>query len=572
MEVALTFGSLGDIIAICQVAVQLGRAIGVGSGVVGESAKEYQDFREDLDAFVRILMQVVATYQQHEFSPYLDGLDKAVKSVIDQCGSLIQDTLEHIQPKYHESLRIGGSGKKINDIYRKIEWSMREKDRLRYTREKLQDGVQRLSLLTTLAARKSAGVDNATLCSRIEEIRQLVSDTCQGREEMFELLRVQSRASENQAQKLEDVSQQLVTQEKSSRDILGLAKDTFCGMLEVKALLVQISQTVINLQVMATHSMFLRPLDPTKELPVILEDALGNELPIPAQWLDSLEWEVLYGLLKGHFKGRNGYDMVLNRQYALEESSSGRDLDTNRPLHFCLRRGMKINMSMIFNASTVVTGTCPRCNKVTDVPEDVTVQCTRPDCGMWFRTQRVVIEASETSDPSEGNKPIGQRSTITTSIPVQPADFQRVRLLRQETPKLQNTSPSGEMYNIEMEDRKNERRHQPARAFQIGNKIIIEDEDGEVVKTYELPTSQDHNTDDSKSSAASREEANFGGVFGRAVAGEQAREKSVVAETEAADDKDIRFTTGGVGRRMTKDEFIHEVQKLDSNTKASPGL
>lgn len=30
---------------------------------------------------------------------------------------------------------------------------MREKDRLQYTREKLQDGVQRLSLLTTLAAR-----------------------------------------------------------------------------------------------------------------------------------------------------------------------------------------------------------------------------------------------------------------------------------------------------------------------------------------------------------------------------------------------------------------------------------
>ncbi|KAL6364619.1 hypothetical protein LRP88_02022 [Fusarium phalaenopsidis] len=432
MEVALTFGSLGDIIAICQVAVQLGRAIGVGSRVVGESAKEYQDFREDLDAFVRILMQVglnvsispdgeksdnvipqvVATYQQHEFSPYLDGLDKAVN-----------------------------------------------------------------------------------------------------REEIFELLRVQSRASENQAKKLEDVSQQLVTQEKSSRDILGLAKDTFYGMLEVKALLIQISQTVVNLQIMASHSMFLRPLDPTKELPVILEDALGNELPIPAQWLDSLEWEVLYGLLKGHFKGRNGYDMVLKREYALEESSSGRDLDTNRPLHFCLRRGMKINMSMIFNASTVVTGACPRCNLVTDVPEDVTVQCTRPDCRMWFRTQKVVIEASETLDPLQGNNaesvPVGQRSTIVTSLPVQPADFQRVRLLRQETPELQSTSPSGEMYNIEMDGRRNERRHQPARAFQIGNKIIIEDADGEVVKTYELPTSKGHNTDHSESSAGSSEEVNF---------------------------------------------------------------
>lgn len=119
-----------------------------------------------------------------------------------------------------------------------------------------------------------------------------MSDTSQSREEIFELLRVQSRASENQAEKLEDMSQQLVTQEKSNRDILGLAKDTFYGMLEVKALLVQISQTVINLQAIASNSMFLRPLDPTKELPVILEDALGNELPIPAQWLDSLEWEV----------------------------------------------------------------------------------------------------------------------------------------------------------------------------------------------------------------------------------------------------------------------------------------
>ncbi|RMJ17157.1 hypothetical protein CDV36_003176 [Fusarium kuroshium] len=416
MEVALTFGSLGDIIAICQVAVQLGRAIGIGSGVVGESAKEYQDFREDLDAFVRILIQVVATYQQHEFSPYLDGLDNATKSVINQCGSLIQETLEHIQPKYHDSLSGRGSGKKINDIYRKIEWSMREKDRLWHVREKLQDGIQRLSLLTTLAARKSARVDNATLCARIEEIRQLVSDNCQSREEMLDLLRVQNTASENQAEKLEDMSQQLVVQEKSNRDILGLAKDTFSGILEVKALLVQISQTVINLQVMASNSMFLRPLDPTKELPVILEDALGNELPIPAQWLDSLEWEVLYGLLAGHFKGRSGYDMVLKRE------------------------GMKINMSMVFDAATVIAGACPRCNMVADVPEGVTVQCMRPGCGMWFRTQKIVIEALEAPRPSQGtglSSTTGKRSAIVTSVPAEPADFQRVRLVRQERSGLQ---------------------------------------------------------------------------------------------------------------------------------------
>lgn len=119
-----------------------------------------------------------------------------------------------------------------------------------------------------------------------------MSNTCHSREEILELLRDQGRASEKQAEKLEDMGQQLAVQEKSGRDILGLAKATFCGILEVKALLVQISQTVINLQVMASRSIYLRPLDPTKELPVVLEDALGNELPLPAEWLDSLEWEV----------------------------------------------------------------------------------------------------------------------------------------------------------------------------------------------------------------------------------------------------------------------------------------
>jgi hypothetical protein len=46
-----------------------------------------------------------------------------------------------------------GSGKKIKDIYKRIEWSVREKERLKQLRDKLQEGVQRLSLLTTLAAR-----------------------------------------------------------------------------------------------------------------------------------------------------------------------------------------------------------------------------------------------------------------------------------------------------------------------------------------------------------------------------------------------------------------------------------
>lgn len=48
---------------------------------------------------------------------------------------------------------------------------------------------------------------------------------------------------------------------------------------------------------------------------------------------------------------------------------------------------------------------------------------------------------------------------------------------------------------------------------------------------------------------------------------EQARKKSVALEEALADDKKIRFTIGGVGQRMTKEDFIREVQKLDSRTR-----
>ncbi|CAG7560339.1 unnamed protein product [Fusarium equiseti] len=132
----------------------------------------------------------------------------------------------------------------------------------------------------------------------------------------------------------------------------------------------------------------------------------------------------------------------------------------------------------------------------------------------------------------------------------------------------------GDVYNFEMEKRKEkgqDRRHEPARAYQFGNTIIVEDADGEVVKTYELPAAKGESSQAGPSTsderpAPKRAWSNLGGVFGGGHANEQNRKKSI-AETQAADDKAIRFTIGGVGQRMTKEDFIREVQKLDSRTR-----
>src|SRR5690349_16949440 len=59
------------------------------------------------------------------------------------------------------------------------------------------------------------------------------------------------------------------------------------------------------------------------------------------------------------------------------------------------------------------------------------------DCGMWFRMQKQVVKAcglastTEEGDGASSETLAGGEVTAVTSIPVEPGDFQRVRLLRQ---------------------------------------------------------------------------------------------------------------------------------------------
>ncbi|RFU81530.1 alkali metal cation h+ antiporter nha1 [Trichoderma arundinaceum] len=168
-----------------------------------------------------------------------------------------------------------------------------------------------------------------------------------------------------------------------------------------------------------------------------------------------------------------------------------------------------------------------------------------------------------------------------------------------------------DVYSSEIEKRKEKdkshRRHEPARAYQFGNTIIVEDEDGEVVKTYELPPQKPAGQESTRinnslkyfglgalarqpeksvESAVEEGKAGESSAAGAAAAsaarpvfkpgwttgfgvlgGGEGRRKSVAYQDESDDDRQIRFTIGGVGRRMTKEDFIREVQKLDAGTR-----
>ncbi|KAI8628725.1 alkali metal cation/H+ antiporter Nha1 C terminus-domain-containing protein [Xylariaceae sp. FL1651] len=157
---------------------------------------------------------------------------------------------------------------------------------------------------------------------------------------------------------------------------------------------------------------------------------------------------------------------------------------------------------------------------------------------------------------------------------------------------------------------KEERKHAPARAYQFGNTIIVEDEDGEVVKKYDIPAERgdgkdyvatslkymgmgglmkppDKETRAGESSQAGSQTTDRPAVtprrrpsavgWTRFSQGGNAEPKKKGGNTEVApkqdgdDDRGIRFTIDGAGRRMTKDDFLKEVQKLERSNREVPG-
>ncbi|KAI0411181.1 alkali metal cation/H+ antiporter Nha1 C terminus-domain-containing protein [Xylaria grammica] len=159
------------------------------------------------------------------------------------------------------------------------------------------------------------------------------------------------------------------------------------------------------------------------------------------------------------------------------------------------------------------------------------------------------------------------------------------------------------------EKTKEERKHTPARAYQFGNTIILEDEDGEVVKKYDLPAQRgegrdyvasslkymgmgglvkpaDKETKPTESSQAGlettkqpipgpvkRPSAVGWAGFSRSGNAEQRKKggnMEAVWDQNEDDDRGIRFTISGAGKRMNKDDFLREVQKLERSNREVP--
>lgn len=138
-----------------------------------------------------------------------------------------------------------------------------------------------------------------------------------------------------------------------------------------------------------------------------------------------------------------------------------------------------------------------------------------------------------------------------------------------------------------------EQKRGPAHAYQFGNTIIVEDEDGEVVKKYDIPHTRNRggrdgyqggpkNSDGQAVRQGLKRMGTWAGIGGKEIApgdtstaeGSTQPEKkepprwrrkfSMVPEPDDPDDDKIRFTVGDTGgRRMSKQDFITSMRQLD---------
>ncbi|KAI9686191.1 MAG: hypothetical protein M1822_003846 [Bathelium mastoideum] len=149
----------------------------------------------------------------------------------------------------------------------------------------------------------------------------------------------------------------------------------------------------------------------------------------------------------------------------------------------------------------------------------------------------------------------------------------RDRLKRMETFNRWNRNQTGEGSSQSPKPRPEPKRG-PALAYQFGNTIIVEDEDGEVLKKYDIPGSHKQSYADP---LRTRERlARIGSYLGmghhpdESKAGPPNQQPNGKGKSNAADEDDdqhIRFTVGNSARRMSKAEFIQQVQRLDPKSR-----
>ncbi|KAF2185742.1 cysteine proteinase [Zopfia rhizophila CBS 207.26] len=154
-----TFGSVGDIIAICQVVQSAVSALNDARG----SAADYQALSRSLSSLAQVLFKIDTLSKNKRCVVNMAGLDQTLKD----CFKCLHDFYATIE-KYSRALGAQGEKRLMKDIFRKIQWLSEKEDVSNFHRD-ISTYLAMLQLLLQLAGFEINAADQAALHRRMSD-------------------------------------------------------------------------------------------------------------------------------------------------------------------------------------------------------------------------------------------------------------------------------------------------------------------------------------------------------------------------------------------------------------------
>ncbi|KAF4631717.1 hypothetical protein G7Y89_g6414 [Cudoniella acicularis] len=373
-------GSIGDIIAIAQVAGKLYKALRASQG----SAAEFQDVVLELSTFYGTLERVNKKHPSPT-RPDLTSHIAIIGPIVHECKAEIEGFLDKIVLQYGRRLGAGAIASKrgFKEMGRMLQWSVFKGAEVGRLREKLMEANAMIQLVYSQAQGAAAEEDAKIISDKLKALSELEAVANENLNkhivEIQERIEGQNRVLESHTTILKEVSSDV---QSVMTAVTPMAEATF----DMKSMLIEVQKTLYS------HQGVPRSLDPWLQRALYLEDSLGYVLPIPLETISS--WETLHAVLCDKFISRPGYELVKRRQYIFQDGANGRDLSVKVHFTSAVRPGQKITMCMAFFSPKGQKNVCPKCGTVTIAGSNTDVNCSNTACQMIYRR---VVDGTETS-------------------------------------------------------------------------------------------------------------------------------------------------------------------------------
>jgi hypothetical protein len=139
--------SAGDVIALSILIKDVIKALDDSSG----SSTEYQEIVRELWSLDKALLEVEHLSRTYDTTAELNALSCAARRATEQCRLHISKFLDKIK-SYNRSLGPGGSGNRLKDAARKVQWTFAQKDELVKFRTEINGHASAINMLLITAS------------------------------------------------------------------------------------------------------------------------------------------------------------------------------------------------------------------------------------------------------------------------------------------------------------------------------------------------------------------------------------------------------------------------------------